>query len=230
MGRVLLFLSVLWVAGCVRREGMNFDCRWPPDRTFAIDLQAPAHLDHLLDDIRVAEELEIRHGDAMGGRRPASFLGIVVRRGIGAGRAPEEVRAACFGAMLDAIADTHSIPVGGVRNARSRLNDTGVDWPVSIPMLALFLWLSHRAIGWIERRFLIDEKAARALAIGCAALMISASTLLIGVLWSAAVTIVRVGNAHVSYRAARGLGPSATGSARRFTGSRSCLDRRRSIQ
>jgi hypothetical protein len=44
---------------------MNFDCRWPPDRALAINLEAPAHLDHLLDDIRVAEELEIRHGDAM---------------------------------------------------------------------------------------------------------------------------------------------------------------------
>jgi hypothetical protein len=100
--------------------------------------------------------------------------------------------------MLDAIADTHSISVSEVRVARRRLTDTDPDWPVSIPMLALFLWRSYRAIGWIDRRFLIEEKAARVMAFGFAALMVSASTLLLGVLWSAAVTIVRMGNTHVS--------------------------------
>lgn len=81
--RLLIAIAVVCTIGCTRREGMNFECVWPSDPAFAVDLQNTADLRHLLDDIRVAEELEIRYGDQMAGRRPVSVLGMVVRRGMG---------------------------------------------------------------------------------------------------------------------------------------------------
>lgn len=77
-------LAAIAMLGCTRREDMNFECTWPSDPMFAVDLDDPAALRHLLDDIRMAKELDIRDGDRVAGRTPVSVLSVVFRRGAGA--------------------------------------------------------------------------------------------------------------------------------------------------
>jgi hypothetical protein len=50
-----------------------------------------------------------------------------------------------------------------VSRARGRLAERGLDWPVSLPMFAVFLWVSRRTIAWIRERLEADEKWARAI-------------------------------------------------------------------
>src|SRR5678815_66386 len=74
------FLLIL-LAGCTRPAGMNFDCAWPNDSFGPLDLRNSVHMQHLVDDIRIAEELEIRHGDKLAGRNMTSMFGVLVRIG-----------------------------------------------------------------------------------------------------------------------------------------------------
>src|SRR3989442_14151338 len=73
----LLMLSTslvfsIGVAGCSMRDGMNDNCEWPSEPATALDLRTPAHARHLVDDVRVAEELAIRYDDLRLAHGPAA--------------------------------------------------------------------------------------------------------------------------------------------------------------
>src|SRR5712691_7548870 len=76
-----MVLAFLAMVGCTRRDGMNFECSWPSDPVFVVDLSDPVALGHLLDDIGLAEELGVRYGDQNSGRRVAMVFGVAVRLG-----------------------------------------------------------------------------------------------------------------------------------------------------
>src|SRR5262245_28101492 len=133
--RRIAFLLIL-LTGCTRREGMNFDCAWPNDSSGPLDLRNSAHMEHLLDDIRIAEELEIRHRDKLLGRNMTSLFGVVVRTG---GQGPTSpgsrtARSECAESMFDRIAHDHALSRQDILNTRERLPARGANLPVTIPV------------------------------------------------------------------------------------------------
>lgn len=126
------------LASCSRREGLNFDCAWPADPLSQIDLQAEAQVQHLLDDIRTAEELAIRYGDRITGWRLVDTFGIVSRHGGATNReAGRLARDECVVSLFQTIASSHGLSVADIEHTRPRLAQRGIDLPVTIPVLLL---------------------------------------------------------------------------------------------
>jgi len=183
---------------------MNFDCAWPNDSSGPLDLRNSAHLEHLLDDIRIAEELEIRHGDKLAGRNMTSVFGVIVRAG---GHGPTSgsrtARSECVGSLFDRIAHEHALSLQDVLNARERLPARGANLPVTIPVFLFYVWLAWKGVHWIHRRIDRGEKWQTLLAVLYASLAVTGTVILLGGLWTGIVEIVRLGNEHLSYRALR---------------------------
>src|SRR5580765_3552614 len=92
------------LAGCVRRDGLNADCRWPHEAVSPLDLSNAYQQRHLAGDAQLAEELGIRHGDAYRGRESVEERGR---------RATE-----CTGELVALVAQLHSVRVDAVELAR----------------------------------------------------------------------------------------------------------------
>ena len=58
----ILLASV--ATACSMPDGMNDDCQWPSEPRSTLDVGNAAHQRHLVDDVRVAEELGIRYDDS----------------------------------------------------------------------------------------------------------------------------------------------------------------------
>jgi hypothetical protein len=197
------FLLVIVCSGCARRDGMNLVCEWPPDQAFPIDLENNDHAEHLRDDIQIAEELEIRYGDEVGGARPVSVLGVMVRRGSGASRRPPTARDECRNTLFAIIARTHGLNLDEVLVARGRLGHRGADLAVNIPNAIIYAFLATRVIRRVRQRFEPNERWLFRISIVLVSVVVSVLFLLVGQLLAGVVEIVRVGNEHLSYRAAR---------------------------
>src|SRR5437867_9732854 len=65
MTRCLLVSTLFSVglAACSMRDGMNDACEWPSEAGAALGVRNSAHERHLMEDVRVAEELGIRYND-----------------------------------------------------------------------------------------------------------------------------------------------------------------------
>jgi len=178
---------MLSATGCVRREGVNADCRWPPEAVAPLDLSESGHLRHLAGDAQFAEELGIRHGDAFRGRESVEERG----------RRVEE----CTARLMTYLSMLHSVPVEDLERARAR-RETRVDVvAVFAPMAVVFGTLAHAVAGRIRRRF--QSGVPLIVATLIVALAVAGAGVMIGELWSWLVEIVRVGDSHLSYRAFR---------------------------
>jgi hypothetical protein len=166
--------------------GMNHQCEWPDDLATTLDLRNPVDRQHLIDDARVVEELVVRHTDA--------------RWGHGAHIRKQQTRQECFTAMFAAVARTHQVAVDDVREARKRLSDNRLDLAVHLPMAAIYVLVVFSVSGRVFRRFDRGETPARFVAIFLVAVAVSATMVMIGGQWAAAVEMVRVGNDHLSFR------------------------------
>ena len=176
------------VAGCSLPNGMNDDCEWPSEATFALDLRIAAHERHLRSDVRAAEELGIRYDDS----RSA------------AGRDARLTRDECDTKLFAEIAGTHSIGLESVRNARARLAADGPDWTIYLPLLGLYTAAAFGVARGMSARFQwADEKAAIVTAGVLLSVAISVALMASGHLWGGLFEMIRVGNTHMSYRAER---------------------------
>ena len=198
---VAVCVTVLTCSGCINRPGMNLECRWPPEEVFRIDLQNPKHVRHLLSDIEVADELTIRYRDEKGGRSPRPRLGIQFRTR-GSPRPSNEWAQRCQSQLIQAIVDHHGIRPEEIAAIRPRLAERGLDLPVTIPMLFLYGLLAPIGLRRIRSRFADDERIARCIALLGMSIAVGAGTVVAGGLWSGIVEIIRVGNEHLSNRAA----------------------------
>lgn len=209
--RLLIVLAIVAMGGCARRKGMNFECTWPSDPIFAVDLADPAASGHLLDDIQLAEELGVRYGDQNSGRRVALVFGIAVRHGgpvdVAFGR---QLREGCTARLLHTVAETHSISMEDIGRMRSRLAERGANLPVVVPVAFLYLWLSLYTIRRIRERFEADETLPIVIAVLLASVTVTSAVVMAAQMWGAGVEIVRVGNEHLSYRAGRRSWPRRT--------------------
>jgi hypothetical protein len=201
---LLIVLAILSVFGCSRRAGLNFDCQWVPDPAFTVDLRNKAHVAHLLDDLRTAEELDIRYRDRLAGWRLVETFGIVSRHGRqGASRTREVVRQGqekCLATLFQTIVSTHGVAVSDLEGMRPKLADRGFNLPVTIPIASLLIFALWRFMWWTRNRFEADEWIAWVLTSILGSLVIPAIVLGFGSLWAMLVEVVRLGNEHVGYR------------------------------
>lgn len=139
----------------------------------------------LIDDIKRAEEISIRHSDA----KPYG----AVRR---------ESRDRCEALLFSAIADSRHISVDQVRHARKQLDHRGFDWLVNLPMALITLAAAVLMTRAARARF-PDDRMPRVGAIVVLSVGLGILVIGVGQLWAFAVEAVRVGNDHLSYRGLR---------------------------
>jgi len=190
--------------GCGRRPGLNFDCKWVPDTALTVDLRNKGHVKHLLDDIRAAEELDIRYRDRMAGYRLVETFGIVSRHGRQSGvknsSVDRQAQQRCLTTLFRTIASTHGVTPPDIEGVRPQLGNRSFDFPVTIPVVLLLVLTLTRFVGWIRNRFDADEWAAQLLASLLGSLFIPTIVLGVGWLWAMLVEVIRIGNEHVGYR------------------------------
>jgi hypothetical protein len=190
-----LALLLVAVSGCLRREGLNAECVWPPDPQRALDLGSAFDRRHLVDDGQIAEELAIRYADAEHARR---FLysghGGLIENGA--------LRDRCMATLVSAIRQAHDVTDAEILDARSTRN-LAFDLAVELSFALLYFCGAAVVCGLIRKRFSADGGVAAAVAILLASVAAAFIGVQAGAMWSAVWEIVRVGNGHMSgYRAA----------------------------
>ena len=105
----LFLVALLWLslAGCVRREGRNTECKWPGEVA-----DRGAGVPHLSADAEFAEDLAIRYADTHYGLRTP-----------GSGEMYEAERDRCMNLLFQQIAKEHGVPVGVVSGSLGRPTD-----------------------------------------------------------------------------------------------------------
>ncbi len=185
----ILVLLAACLSGCVRREELNADCRWPAEAVSPLDLSNTYQQRHLAADAQLAEELGVRHGDSFRGRESVEERGRRVT--------------ACTEKLVAFVAQLHSVNVSDVERARLH-RELRVDLiAVVLPMTCLFCFTAYALAAPIRRRFGPDEHQAFLVATAFAAIVTSAAVVLVGELWSWMVEMIRVDDSHLSYRAFR---------------------------
>ena len=170
----LVALAVTF-SGCRGRSAV-LACEWPLSTSSSITL---------LDDIRLAEEIAIRHADSRGYRE--------------GWRASRE---ACESILFDAVASSRHLSIGDVRRARAQLEHRGFDWAVNAPMAVVTCVVAWVIGGRIRRRFKM-EAVPLLIAAALSSIGLAVAVVAIGQVWASAVEVMRIGNGHLSYRAFR---------------------------
>lgn len=184
---ILGVIACVCAVGCLPRERLNTACRWTADSAVLPPPGDPARRAHLIEDIRVAEELGIRHGDAI--------LGHV---NTDTGRRAREW---CTEISMQEIMHRHNVS----RAELASLTGVRVLWvdllAVFLPMGAVFLVVSRRVI---ERVVAGYDPEDRWLALAVLIILMPvAAGLALGVtqMWGWLVEVLRVRDEHISYRA-----------------------------
>ncbi len=179
---------MLCLAGCVRSNGRNSDCRWPGESS-----THRASARHLSADGEFAEDLAIRYADAhFGPRSPNPSENY-----------PTE-RDACRERLFEEIAKEHGVPVGQVSNALGR-NRAYIDLAELLPF-ALLLGLAAivgARIVWRRYPPVEDGWAPGIIMALFVSLAFASTSALLGEVWNWIVEGHRIGNPHMSYRADR---------------------------
>lgn len=197
-GLVVLSLSVC-TAACIDHTRINNNCIWNPERVRDLDFSQWPQQRHLYDDVAIAEEIAIRHADAVHKERFGSFgHGGLIENGA--------LRDRCMATLMNAIAATHDLPLDRVEQARARgYRDPRWDLAVLLSFVCLYgiaAWTVARAI---SRRFPTEDGGwfARVVPL-LASIPIGIAGVQLFALWGAVSESIRVGNGHVSsYRSAK---------------------------
>jgi len=192
MTRFLIVSAVFsfGLAACSMRDGMTDACEWPFEAGAALDVRNSAHERHLMEDVRVAEELGIRYNDAR------------LARGLAVPGKPQ-TRDECDTKLFSEIAHIHAVSLADVRQARLNLNRAW-DPTIYLPLAALYVVVAFALARRIRRRFSwSDEKSAAIVATFFVSLVMATALMPLGHLWSGVVEMIRVGDMHMSYRTDR---------------------------
>ena len=151
-------------------------CEWIPSQS------------SLIEDIKRAEDIAIRHVDAR-----ALGAGTVRRR---------EAHEQCEARLFAAIGDSRNITIGEVRNARRQLDQRGFDWLVNLPMAVFTIALAFLTARAVRHRF-PDDRRARVVAIVLLSIGVGILVIGLGQIWAFVVEAVRIGNDHLGHRGSR---------------------------
>jgi hypothetical protein len=183
---VFVLLIALPSLGC---NQLNADCRWPSEDSGQLNLRDPADEQHLLSDVRIAEDLAIRYGDTRWAPGPMRW---------------QERDGQCLNPLFGQIASRHAVTLSDVLRSRERLSERGVDLIVNLPIGVCSVLIGLFTIRRLTKRFPYgDELAANVVGTALASMMVGGITLGFGRLWEGAVEMIRIGNDHLSYRGLR---------------------------
>ncbi|AMY08184.1 hypothetical protein LuPra_01376 [Luteitalea pratensis] len=177
---MLLCLAMSVTCARVLRPGMNSDCAWPPETVDVLDLSNAADARHLVVDAELIDELVDRY----------RFHPTV------------EQRRQCETRLVATVAHVHGLGVGDVAQARLRVFDRGLNLPVILPMVAMFIGSARRVTRWIQERF-GEDPLMRVVSLSVASIGLSGSFVLVGELWTSVLQMIRVGSQHVGGRVDR---------------------------
>jgi hypothetical protein len=183
LGGMVCLLTV----GCLPRERLNAACEWTADTTVLPPPGDPARRAHLIEDVRVAEDLGIRYGDARGGR----VWSDTNRR----------ERAWCTTASLEEIMRLHHVSqaeITAVTGARELWIDL---LAVFLPMAALFLVASRQVAKRIIAGYDPEDRVIALAVLGILTPVIAGLALGMADMWGWIVEMLRTRNDHISYRA-----------------------------
>jgi hypothetical protein len=190
---VIATVFVLCMGGCVRRVGLNSDCRWPGETS-----NHPVDTRHLSADAEFAEDLAIRYADIHFGRHsPAPSENYEVERD------------ACMERLFEKIGKEHGVSIGQVSDSlgrnRAYRNRAYIDLAELLPFAPLYGLAAIVGVRIIWRRYPPAEDGwtsgiAMTLFISLA---FAATSALLGEVWNWVVEGHRIGNSHMSYRAER---------------------------
>lgn len=177
----VLFVIASTVAGCMPAERINRSCEWTGD-------VGGADRAHLIEDVRVAQDLSIRYGDSVAGR----IWNATNRSG----------RTRCTEASFEEIMRRHHVSraeLDGLVGAR----DLWLDFlTVMLPMALLFTAVSRLVIRNVASGYDADD---RAILVGVLAVFTPiAAAIGVGLaqIWGIVVEEARLRSDHISYRAA----------------------------
>jgi len=175
------------VPGCLQRVMVNTKCEWPYDNQERLDLRKAADQRRLRDEVHMAEELAIRYMDA--GRRS---------EGEDAGR--RRLRP-CINALFIQISAQHAVCIDDIERARTQRNRVADVAFVIFPMSMLFVLVSNR----LSKQILlpIDGRWAVVCVTLVASVFLTVVAVMFGEIWAGLVEAIRIGNEHLSFRAAR---------------------------
>jgi hypothetical protein len=191
--RLILLATIglsLCASGCVRREGRNSDCKWPPE-TVAVPLTAR----HLSEDAEFAEDLAIRYADVHHGLRTPYYV---------SGEDYVSNRDRCKAMLFGEIASEHSVPIERVYDALGQ-NRAYIDLAINLPF-ALISWLVVVAVAravWRRYPPAEDGWLPGSMMILFLSVAFSIAFIMVGDVWARIAETYRVGNGHMSYRADR---------------------------
>lgn len=173
---------------CMPQERVNRSCEWRND---SVVLTPPGtrerHL-HLSEDVRVAQDLGIRHGDSVGGRH---FYAANV-----------DARTACTEASFEQIMRQHQVSraeLVAVTGAREYWADALL---VIIPMLLLFLAVSRYVVRRIAVGYDTDDRWILVLILAVLTPIAAGVGVGFAQIWAVLVEEARLRSDHISYRAA----------------------------
>ena len=170
-------VGALVLAACGNRKPPT-PCEWT----------ARSHSASLIEDIKRAEDLAIRHVDAM-----RYGAGTVRRR---------EAHERCEATLFAAISNARMISVEAVRDARRQLDQRGFDWLVNLPMAGFTIATALVMLRMVRKRF-PDDRWPRVVGIVLLSVGLGALVIGVGQVWAFAVEAVRIGNDHLGHRGLR---------------------------
>ena len=172
---------------CLPRARINNACRWTDDAATLAPPADPSRRKHLIEDVRIANDLGIRYADATAGRMNTP--------------AWHEAQTECTGRSMAEIMRRHCaswVEIVAVAGARELWIDM---LAVFLPITLLFLAASHRVVSGIAAGYAREDRyVAAAVLAGIAPL---AAGVAVGAtqIWGVVVEQLRVRNEHISFRA-----------------------------
>lgn len=187
--RALLGGACVVAAACLPRARVNAACRWTGDPTALAPPGAAARRAHLVEDVRIAEDLGIRYADATVGRPPPSIASW------------GSARRACVEASLAEVARGHHVgrdEAAAVTGAREPWVDL---LAVFAPMAFALVFAGRAVVGRLVAGYPTGERAGAAAILTLWAPLVAALALAVAQVWGVMVEMMRLGNGHISSRA-----------------------------
>ena len=177
-------------SGCVRREGRNSDCKWPPET-----VPSPLTARHLSEDAEFAEDLSIRYADVNHGLRTPYYV---------SGEDYVSNRDRCKATLFKEIANQHSVPIERVYDSLGQ-NRGYIDLAINLPFALIYCLVAVAVARAIWRRYPPAENGwlPGATMILFISLAFPIAFIMVGDVWARIGETYRVGNGHMSYRADR---------------------------